>query len=243
MGETSSGERVVTMSVVVQPITPVSIDVTTEARWFFEGALPDDVWAWFTAGTRGRVERRRDSYRHDDLAAIGVKRRFGTTLELKERQRAPEEIVLGDVVGRLEVWQRWSPADDRIDVSGDTSWIEVDKTAVKRRFDACGTEIELSDETRAMTGQGCDAEVVAVSVGGRSAWSIAFTGFGSPDDQRGHLLRAWDALMTPHPDVAHIDFGDAVPYGYPEWLIARADQSEFDPSIRRNDLGAELITS
>lgn len=202
------------------PGSAVSVDATTELRWFFDGPLPAEVFSWFTeAGTRGLIEERCDSYRHDDLVDIGVKRRFGTRLELKRRYGTPELVVIGGVLGQLETWQRWSPADDCVDLAADTLWVDVDKTVVKRRFDAVAGEVALTEDTRAMSGQGCDAEIVAVSVCGRPAWSFAFAGFGSDELQRRRVLNTWNELMHPAGGAADVDFSRAVPHGYPEWLV------------------------
>ena len=213
----------------------VSIDVTTELRWFFEGPLPPEVLSWFTqSGTRGLSENRCDHYRHDDLVDIGVKRRFGTTLELKKRLREPEVVVLGALTGQLERWQRWSPADDRVQLTADTTWVDVEKSVIKRRFDTEGREVALSEETRAMSGQGCDAEVVELCVEGRPAWSIAFAGFGPHTGQLRSVVNAWDELM--HATfAANIDFARSVPFGYPEWLVRVARRPEIASSTVSSD--------
>lgn len=207
------------MSAGSTPLAVTAIDVTTELRWFFDGALPPEVLSWFTgAGSRGFHESRCDSYRDNGLIDIGVKRRCGTTLELKERLCLPELVVLDGVGGQLETWQRWSPADDRVELAAGTVWVEVDKTVIKRRFDINGSELTLSEETRGLSGQGCDAEIVEVVIGGSPGWSIAFAGFGPRDRRRDSVFTAWHELMSEGTLPADIDFGRSVPYGYPEWL-------------------------
>ena len=60
---------------------------TTELRWFGTGPVPGDVASWFTHDGRvGSVEDRTDLYRCDGRSDLGVKRRAGTTLELKVRE-------------------------------------------------------------------------------------------------------------------------------------------------------------
>lgn len=202
------------------PDPTISVDATTELRWFFDGALPAEVFSWFTdGGRRGLTEERSDSYRHDDLVDVGVKRRFGTRLELKIRSGVPEPVVVGGALGQLERWQRWSPADRELDLAADTRWVDVEKTVIKRRFDAVVGEVALCEDTRPMSGEGCDAEIVEVSVCGRRAWGLAFAGFGSSELQRGRVLETWNQLMRSADGVADIDFSRASPYSYPEWLI------------------------
>ena len=198
----------------------MSIDITVELRWFFDGPLPAEVHSWFTrGGSRGLSESRRDTYRHDNLVDVGVKRRFGTTLELKERLDAPDPIEVAGVTGQIETWRRWSPADHRVVLAVDTVWIDVDKTVIKRRFNQDGREVSLTQETRAMTGQGCDAEIVALSVCGQPAWSLAFAAFGPTDVRRRCLLDTWREAILNMPTLPFIDFSEAVPFGYPEWLV------------------------
>ena len=72
-----------------------------------------------------------------------------------------------DLHGLTESWQRWSPAGERVDLSHQTSWAEVDKRIIKRRFAANGDEVLLSADARAKTHQGCDVEVVSISVDAR----------------------------------------------------------------------------
>lgn len=207
-------------------VSEVSIDTTAELRWFFEGPLPPEVESWFTrAGTRGLSESRRDTYRHDLFTDIGVKRRFGATLELKERLAAPELVDVGGITGQVETWQRWSPADHRVVLSDHSIWVDVDKAIVKRRFEPGGREVALTEATRAMSGHGCDAEIVALTVLGRQAWSLAFAAFGPADVRRRCLLETWSEAIFNQPKPPAIDFDRAQPVGYPEWLAGLRRQA------------------
>ncbi len=206
-------------------VVATSVDLTTEVRWFFHGPLPADVQTWFTrADTVGLVEDRWDSYRVDDVNDTGVKRRFGTTLELKLRMEPPEYFASAEgQIGQLELWQRWSPADDRVDLHENELWMNVNKTVVKRRFDAAGDELPLSEATRAMGGQGCDAEIVALSVDNKPAWGFAFAAFGHHEDHHQLLQAAWGTLLGHEPVPPQLRLGIAGSYGYPEWLSRMAN--------------------
>ena len=201
----------------------VRIDLTSELRWFFRGPLPDDVVAWFTVdGAAGLPEQRVDLYRTSDEVDAGLKRRGGTILELKLRHGSPAAFELDDrSVGLLERWQRWSPADDRVLDAGHVDWTVVDKSIVKRRFDLEGTEFMLTEATRPMTGVGCDAEIVAVSVDGASAWSFSFAAFGPLDDHQRLLTEAWSSLLR-RPRPAELVLGVEHSFGYPQWLAGGA---------------------
>ena len=85
---------------------------TTEIRWFVPGPLPADIAGWFR-GSTGVSEERYDTYLLGGRRDTGVKRRFRQTLEVKVRQSLEERVELGDgLTGPLEVWRKWSPADD-----------------------------------------------------------------------------------------------------------------------------------
>ena len=224
------------------------VDLTTELRWFFEGGLPDDILSWFShGGATGLVETRRDHYRVDDLVDIGVKRRHGAILELKLRQDRPARHLRGDMHGRRERWKRWSPADGLIHLDESTTWVDVDKMIVKRRVRVDGREVQLTEDTRAMTGQGCDAEIADVCLQGRPAWTFALAAFGSAHDHASALDRAWGLLVSERPAPRPLRLWWANSFGYPEWMARRfrddagstdAVSSDAAPSGRRI-VGAE----
>jgi hypothetical protein len=198
----------------------VSIVDTTELRWFIDERLPPDVTSCFTrSGTAGILEERYDSYRIDDRCDMGVKRRFRTTLELKVRRSTGDEIELdGGLEGRLEVWRKWSPADDLVEGGRNRRWIDVHKTVVKRRFTADGDEIGFTDSSLVAAGVGCDVEIVAVAVAGVDAWSFAFAAYGPTTTRQGSITAAWRALDVSAPLVDRTAASIGGSSGYPEWL-------------------------
>ena len=203
--------------------TPVAGAVaveTSELRWFFEGQLPPDVMSCFTrAGTTGLLEERYDIYRMDGRGDMGVKRRYRETLELKVCQSAGEHFVLGTgLAGQLELWRRWSPADGLVASVESAPWIEVHKTIVKRRFSVEGEEISISEDSRAMTGAGCDVEIAAVTVGNIEAWTFAFAAYGPARSREISLVRSWQALDVGTPLMEHLGLSVERSCGYPEWL-------------------------
>ncbi len=175
-----------------QDLPGVSIDLTTELRWFFDGPLPADVQSWFMPTGVGLFERRCDTYLLDGQLDAGVKQRSGRTLELKLRTGPSEPAsIADDVHGSVETWRRWSPANHLLSLDDDADWVDIGKMIVKRRFWTDGQEQLLSESTRAMTGEGCDAEIAAVLANGREAWTLAFAAFGQPDTPRNSLRTAW----------------------------------------------------
>lgn len=198
----------------------VAVVDTTELRWFIEGRLPTDVMSCFTrGGTTAIVEERIDSYRIDGRCDKGVKRRFRTTLELKIRGSTSGQVELdGGLAGRLEVWRKWSPADDLVEDSRGSRWIDVHKKVVKRRFAADGDEIGFADNSFVTSGVGCDVEIVAVAVAGVDAWSFAFAAYGPVTTRQGSIAAAWGALEVSSPLLNGTAASISQSSGYPEWL-------------------------
>lgn len=182
---------------------------TTEARWFFEGCLPDHVRLWFMKNqtlSPEVAERRVDLYlRLPGVESLGVKLREGL-LQLKRRREALFETeVVTALAGKLELWTKWSsPASgDELGASKDVeNWLPVGKTRAMHRF---------SEEP----GAGCDCELTELDVRERRFWTLGFEAYGAADRQLPALLQA----------TAEI-FRDGIPgsiersrsMGYPEWL-------------------------
>ena len=200
---------------------PVSIDDTTEIRWFNNGPLPDDIGTWFTShGLPGLVEQRTDTYRLDHRCDTGIKRRFGRMLELKTRLGDQATLALDSkLTGRLETWRRWSPADSQIRLSPDEVWVDVHKTIVKRRFDGDGNEAPMTEAAYASIGVACDVEVAAIEVLGQKAWSLALAAIGPDTSRQDSILTTWAALGPNRPACLGSDLHLRDSCGYPEWLI------------------------
>ena len=218
-----------------------SIVDTTEVRWFFVGSLPPGIGEWF-AGSSGAGEERCDTYLLDGRGDIGVKRRFGETLELKVRQSLDGRVELGQsLAGSLEVWRKWSPADGLVGDSTDGRWVDVHKSVVKRRFSVDGTEIALPwDEPP--TGAGCDVEVAEVIVGAVRGWTFAFAAFGPFATRRDALLASWRTLVAATPCPENLVSRTARAMGYPEWLAAMVSDHAVvtAPQLKSGHLSLEL---
>lgn len=208
------------VSIHVDRDTPgVSIDLTTELRWFFDGPLPSDVQAWFMPSGLGLLEHRSDTYLLDEPLDVGVKERSRRLLELKLRTCPPEPVTLRDSAhGCLETWRRWSPADQLVSVDSDAAWLAVEKVIVKRRFGTDGREKLLSESTRALTGDGCDAEIAALSVDGRQAWTFALAAFGEPDSHFRSLELALRSVCRRQAPADRLRLQVEDSYGFPEWI-------------------------
>ncbi|MGI9601371.1 MAG: hypothetical protein ACR2QE_05780 [Acidimicrobiales bacterium] len=205
-----------------QPVDPAAVSVsdTTEVRWFFPGSIPPEVLSWFVGS--GMVQERYDTYLLEGRDDIGVKRRFGHTLELKVRRLRGGLIELdGGLAGSLEVWRKWSPAEGLVELGEKGIWVDVHKVVVKRRFSETGSEVAFSPDVPA-TGTGCDVEVASVSVGDRQGWTLAFASFGPPSVRQDALRAAWRTVVATAACPVPLEPSAGQAMGYPEWLARSA---------------------
>jgi hypothetical protein len=204
------------------PVPRVVVVDTTELRWFGDGRLPPGVAAWFTKdGEVGEREERCDIYRLD-RRDIGVKLRARRTLELKIRQSVGERLAVGaGLMGRVEAWRKWSPADSLVERNDDLAWVDVHKTVIKRRFCVDGDECISAEEAALLTAGGVDVEVVAVIVEGVEAWTFAFAAFGPRASRRTAIVSASQALFADK-RVPELGFLSGRSGGYPNWLVQGA---------------------
>jgi hypothetical protein len=194
---------------------------TSEVRWFARGPLPSDVQTWFTGGrTAGSVEDRLDTYQLHGLDDIGVKRRDGTTLEVKVRRTLGPSLNLGDgLEGRIDEWSRWEPGeDDGIWQSPETPWIDVHKVIYTRSFMPTDREVILPAIHTNRLVAGCDIEIADVTVGGIDTWSLALKAFGPTAGRQDALVSSWSTLLARSPSIESLGFAFDRACGYPEWL-------------------------
>ncbi len=106
---------------------------TDETRWFFKGAIPTPVTAWFAArGCVSAVQPPRVDYylRLNDDDSLGIKLREGR-IEVKQRTHPGELVRFGKrTAGWLESWRKWGFGLAEYDASATTSerWLGVWKS-------------------------------------------------------------------------------------------------------------------
>jgi hypothetical protein len=194
---------------------------TSELRWFALGLPPRDVVSWFSAdGTAGTTERRSDNYQVNGLDDVGVKRRFGWTVEVKVRESVGSTMVLGSgLEAPLEEWRKWVPVNgDPVWPAPDARWVKIHKAILTRTFMLADGEVVGPASQADQKHSGCDVEIAAVTIGGIEAWSLAFEAFGPREDHRAAILSSWRALdsQANAPEGLGIHVGRAA--AYPEWL-------------------------
>lgn len=197
---------------------------SAEVRWFYEGAVPPDVIAWFRRGERQPVEqpRRVDYYLHPrNVDALGIKLREGR-IEVKQRQRRQGIVRFHErVSGVVEGWRKWSfalaavhrlPADVGAPPS---SWIGVQKQRQLHNYRIMGEGQLVAVPGEDYAGQSCHLELTRIQVGGTRWWSLGFEALG-PERALGENLTLAVAHVLAQEPVPTLEGKNS--YGYPRWL-------------------------
>ena len=198
---------------------------SAEVRWFFEGAIPDEIEQWFCRGDLlYKAAPREDHYLALPASlALNIKLREGR-LEIK-----PLANTLGvrnftvDVAGHVQLWEKWSGGDaavkefERLRTSNPGLWITVTKERRLRKFSLNGDSIKEVDAGKVFLSQGCNVELTKVTVDGLWYWSFAFEAFGDPSHVAEYLPRVAERVLSDnrHP---HYPFSVNNSHSYPEWL-------------------------
>jgi hypothetical protein len=178
---------------------------SAELRWVFPGSIPDTIVSWFAADDNHREAPRDDRYLvFPGSEAVGVKLRDAddpkeAKFEVKAlRGGAEVRRVYTNVVGRTDTWVKWTiKPHDFADwgaaiVSDESTWISVTKERAMRKF---GLEAGIVTELPlvARPNEGCNLELVALTVHDAQWWTIGLESFGSLDTVRANL-----ALVANH---------------------------------------------
>ncbi|MEN8234392.1 MAG: hypothetical protein ABFR89_05660 [Actinomycetota bacterium] len=198
--------------------TPVIL-LTREVRWFRRGSIPSEVVDWFTAsGTIGTHEQRLDRY--DSTAThdgVGSKQRYTQSYDEKRRLAFEPDVDLAPgLVGCVEAWLKTSTPINRSAEPPPTYDLPVHKDIITRRY------LVESSSTDHAGATGCEAELTAVTVGDRQAWTLCFETFG-PSHQAADALRAGiEGLLADTPLPDGLAFAGHESCGYPVWLTSLA---------------------
>lgn len=195
---------------------------TTEVRWFFKGAVPTEVKAWFRQlGLTSPLERRTDHYLrlpvHDTLS---VKWREGR-IEVKRRASDREILTFGaGVSGAVARWHKWSfPLRDTIDVLGHVQstdeWVAVEKARWQLTFAFDDSVDVRSVAPGTMLQQGCEVELTTVQACEQTWWTFAFEVFGDEEAQRTLLHYGVRHVLQSESPMALAAEASA---SYPTWM-------------------------
>jgi hypothetical protein len=204
----------------IKPAYEVPFD-TTEVRWFFSGALPTAYVDWFSdPGGSAIVEIRCDSYWVDGSHSTGLKQRGHGPLEVKLRRGSTRLVDLGDGLrGRIEEWRKIRPAEPPSANSNELGqWCQVQKVIQTRTYGVGSAGNVRPLDHRDLATRGCDIELASVVIAGTAAWTFALEAWGPPEERRGMLTGALDALVqsSPLPPDFRRDLDHDM--GYPERL-------------------------
>jgi hypothetical protein len=199
------------------------VPVSAELRWFWRGALPPAVEAWFRKREvpAGGGKSRTDEYLVDrNQIELGLKKRgIKTGIEIKGLVGIRRTVSI-PFDGRVQIWSKWTSETLTID---HLPRVVVQKTRWLRKYDTSSSEpieIELDEDERPrhapdqLPERGCHFELVTLQVDGDSTlWSsVGFEAFGDLATVEESLDRTLEKV-APRPGL---------PAGrelsYPAWL-------------------------
>ena len=201
---------------------------TVEVRWFYKGAVPPRVEAWFLQG-EGEPDQqpsRVDYYlRVVDGASLGVKLREGR-IEVKQRYgQYGAERFRERTSGRVAHWRKWSFELARMQAEmgnlgiPDLSWIKVRKERWLRRYEVNGEEVVVAASDRGYLAPGCEVELTRVYLAGDASWTVCLEAFGGEDAVGSALLPVARHVFEATHNPPALGVEDS--YGYPRWLELR----------------------
>lgn len=209
---------------------------TAEVRWFYRGAVPRQILAWFRRGGQKpvAVSSRVDYYLRladGDGDRLGIKLREGR-IEIKQRHGPTRVVRLHDrVAGQVEHWRKWSfPLDQAgSELSGlllpPSSWIGVEKARRLRTYRVGGDDTIVAVSATEYPERGCSWELTGLRVRGEAWWSLGFEAFGEQATLRQRLLLvAEHVLCADEPPVLEVQAS----FSYPRWLLVLARQEDWD---------------
>jgi hypothetical protein len=218
-------------------------EASAEMRWFGTGEPPEALDAAFGHPTLANEERRRDLYLRLPPASdtVGIKFRRGK-VEVKAMTAAARDVaLLGGLVGRLEVWVKWSL--DLTAVEGSLGLeaafrnsgpvAAVTKVRRMRKFERprgrptapTGAHVLRAVNPEARVARGCNVELTRL--GGDSEvcdphrWTFGFEAYGLDLADASVILTETAALVLSEaaPAIEALRLA-AAPMSYPAWLAA-----------------------
>jgi hypothetical protein len=204
--------------------------VSAELRWFWKGALPDGLDAWFRSGSfsPGVEAPRSDEYVVDTRQTeLGLKKRgVSRGVEIKGLI-AVRGRAMPPFDGCVQIWGKWSSETLSID---HLPRRVVHKSRWLRKYDSSGprlVEVGLDPEERSRhrmdrPDRGCQLELVAVRLDDDATtwWSLGFEAFGELDTVEDSLRRTVADVGPTAPRFAR-----GLELSYPAWLAAHAGPS------------------
>ncbi len=195
---------------------------TIEVRWFYPGALPDEVRQWFNplGESLEKIDTRSDFYLQSQALDIGVKLRQGN-LEVKYRQQNLGTIAIEGVENsQVEQWSKWICIDRSsggitpTNTAGKPGWLKVDKIRDRRLYRVDFADSVQLTQIASPTADIAAIELTQLQLQSQIWWTIACEYFGDniSIDRFGVLVRS---LLDGYPtSISTIP----ISCGYPQWL-------------------------
>ena len=198
---------------------------TAEARWFFDGAVPEALERWFSLGGQASTAPPREDYYvlFPSVLGLNVKLREGR-LEVKSLVKPLGlRTFATDIAGIVELWEKRIGGDvavsefEKLRAGAPHLWIAAGKKRTLRTFSLEGDSILEIAAGTVLLSNGCNVELTRITVDRQAHWSFAFEAFGDPSRVEAtlHTVAAHILANTsrpPHPLPA------AHSRSYPGWL-------------------------
>jgi hypothetical protein len=195
---------------------------TAEVRWFYPGAAPERMAAWFThvdAATEVEPPRVDHYLRVLETDGIGIKYREGR-IEIKQRHASVPVTLIPRAIGLVELWRKWgfglaAYAENGAVFEEDAEWISVEKRRWVRTYRP-GPDGAIEVTQRSLLPQcECSVELTEVLVGDQAWWTLGFEASGEETTLK-RSLEAVVCHVINHMPVHTFDLAHS--YGYPRWL-------------------------
>ncbi|MBV8538790.1 MAG: hypothetical protein JO128_24545 [Alphaproteobacteria bacterium] len=185
---------------------------SAEARWFFDGNVPEEAVRWFHRSQPPKPPAERsDTYvRQRGCASVGIKFRE-QKFEVKSLCAGPEPIeIAAGAAGFTDRWVKWSVTSAALpelerDIRAGAEILEVGKRRWMRGVSAAHAR-----------SAGCDAELCEITLGKATAWTFAFEAYGRPDAVADHLAAAMQEFLSGAPAPFALSVAHSL--SYPAWL-------------------------
>jgi len=195
---------------------------TAEARWFANGDIPQRLVQLFCdTAPAVDMEIRDDKYCVTGSDSVGLKRRNGGPIEIKQRLSSGGTVYLrGGISAPIEDWRKETRVDP-LEMGDDDQWIEVTKVVMTRTYALNGRGVVRAGQDLAEPG--CDVELASIVVRDREAWTFALEAWGADTDRHELLSMALAAFLTETPLAAEYTGALEHAMSYPAWLAGFAD--------------------
>ncbi|MBW4613968.1 MAG: hypothetical protein KME21_11970 [Desmonostoc vinosum HA7617-LM4] len=199
---------------------------TNELRWFYPGAIPENVQVWFEQNClidkKQAPQEREDWYLYSpECDYLGIKLRQGR-LEVKWRKAEFGTVRFGELVeGKVEKWHKWLCEDSTGEsfqpamVLENSVWVNVQKVRHSQLYQVLpdfSAQPVISNE---QIDNGCSVEITELRVENQAWWSLAFEAFGE-DARLLENLRLTTSRVFNTYRWSKLLAADS--YAYPHWL-------------------------